>query len=338
MFSDRLMALQPKSIYTLSSLIAVLTVLDLLPPEKPVVDDYPDICPECGGAPKKDEKGDLVCERCGLVVLNALDTGRDYRVFDDGDTNRIHEGPPATVMRHDRNLPTEIGFDRRDAHGKPFPSSEISSINRMRRTHRRARIQNSQERNLVFALLELDKIASHLDLPEVIRQRGAVLYRKCLDKGMMRGRTIESVVGGCIYVACKEQGVPRTLDEVVKYVPRTGRKELGRVTRLIGRALGLKTRLPMPVDYVDRFATSLDVPSECISLAKKLLVEAEEKGLVSGRVPTGIAAASIYLACVRLKIARTQREISDVCGVTEVTIRNRYRELKEYLEEDEKHE
>jgi len=299
--------------------------------KRTVEDDYPMECPECGGLPKKDDVGDLVCDKCGLVLEDAIDLGKDYRVYEPEHMGRSREGPPKTPLRHDGNLPTEIGRDNRDAHGNPFPSRQRGDINRMRWTAKRNRMNSSYDRNLAYALQEMEKVASHCEIPRNIKERAAVLYRKCLDKGLMRGRTIEGLIGACIYAACREYNVPRTLDEIVIHVPRTGRKELGRIYRLVTRELDLKKRPSTPFDYVDRFCSALKLNVDVIHTVKDILDRADEKRLLSGRVPTGVAAAAIYAACILKKQMRTQREISDVCGVTEVTIRNRYREIVDEL-------
>ena len=59
--------------------------------------------------------------------------------------------------------------------------------------------------------------------------------------------------------------------------------------------------------------------------------EATNQELTSGRGPTGMAAASLYIASVLCGERKTQQEVSDVAGVTEVTIRNRYKEIAEKL-------
>jgi transcription initiation factor TFIIB len=295
------------------------------------IEDFPDECPECHGKPKRDEVGDLVCDKCGLVLENAIDTGRGYWSVDSDNASRLREGPPASIMRHDKNLPTEIGYDKRDAMGNRFPSREVSSIERMRKMNKRIRIANSRERNLAYALLEMDKVASHVSVSKNIKERAAVLYRECLDKGLMKGRTIEGLVGACLYASCRLYGVPRTLDEIVKYIPRTGRKELGRMYRLVSRELNLEYKPPNPSDYIERFSSSLGLESIVISKAREIIILAEEKQLLSGRVPTGLTAAAIYAACVICHVEKTQREISEVCGVTEVTIRNRFREMVDEL-------
>ena len=201
---------------------------------------------------------------------------------------------------------------------------------RLRKWQRRIRISNATERNLAFALSELDRMASALGLPKSVRETAAVIYRKAIEKNLIRGRSIEGVVAAALYAACRQAGVPRTLDEIAQY-SRVDRKEIGRTYRFIARELGLKLMPTSPADYVPRFCAALGLSGEVQRKAIEIIKKAEERELTSGRGPTGVAAAAIYIASILCGERRTQREVAEVAGVTEVTIRNRYKELAEKL-------
>ncbi|MGB9577411.1 MAG: transcription initiation factor IIB, partial [Candidatus Norongarragalinales archaeon] len=192
-------------------------------------------------------------------------------------------------------------------------------------------ISNSIERNLAIALTELNRVASHLGLSESIREACALLYRKCVEKGLIRGRQIESVVSAVIYAVCRQYGIPRTLDEI-SAVAEIPKKEIGRTYRLIAQELELKVPLTNPRFYIARFITALKLSGETQKQAQEILDKAIKRGLISGRGPMGVAAATVYIASVVTGERRTQKEVADVAGVTEVTIRNRYRELKKALD------
>ncbi len=192
-------------------------------------------------------------------------------------------------------------------------------------------MSNATERNLAFALSELDRMASALGLPRNIRETSAVVYRKAVSKNLIRGRSIEGVAAAALYAACRQNGVPRTLDEIAE-VSRVSRKEIGRTYRFISRELGLKLMPTSPIDYVPRFCSGLSLKGEVQSKAVEILRQAAEKELTSGRGPTGVAAAAIYISSILCGERRTQREVANVAGVTEVTIRNRYKELAEELD------
>jgi transcription initiation factor TFIIB len=170
-------------------------------------------------------------------------------------------------------------------------------------------------------------MASALGLPRNVRETAAVVYRDAVDKNLIRGRSIEGVAAAALYAACRQCSVPRTLDEIAE-VSRVSRKEIGRISR----ELGLKLLPTSPIDYVPRFCSGLTLKGEVQSRAVEILRQAGERELTSGRGPTGVAAAAIYISSILGGERRTQREVAEVAGVTEVTIRNRYKELAEKLD------
>ncbi|MFH0713153.1 MAG: transcription initiation factor IIB [Candidatus Micrarchaeota archaeon] len=291
-------------------------------------------CPECKSQSlKKDaERGELVCNKCGLVIEeNIVQEGPEWRAFDAEQRNaRAHTGAPLKYMSPNRGLVTEIDQYNRDVRGGKIAPSQQAQLYRMRKWHKRASISNSIERNLAIALTELNRVASHLGLTESIRESSALLYRKCVERGLIRGRQIESVVSAVIYAICRQYGIPRTLDEIAN-VAEIPKKEIGRTYRLITQELELKVPLTNPRFYINRFVTALKLSGDTQTKAIEILDEALKRGLISGRGPMGVAAATVYIASVMTGERRTQKEVADVAGVTEVTIRNRYRELKKAL-------
>ncbi len=234
---------------------------------------------------------------------------------------------------HDKGLSTVIDWRNKDSYGKDLSANKRAQLYRLRKWQRRIRVSDAAERNLAFALSELDRITSKLGLPRHVRENAAIIYRNAVEKGLIRGRSIEGVVAAAIYAACRRCRVPRTLDEIAE-ASRVDRKEIGRTYRFLARELNIKLTPTNPIDYVPRFASELGLPGEVESKAIQILQQAAEKGLTSGRGPTGVAAAAIYIASVLLGCRRTQREVAEVAGVTEVTIRNRYKELTEHLDID----
>lgn len=294
-------------------------------------------CPECGSKKlsRDYERGEVVCSECGLIVdEHVMDTGPEWRAFDaDQRDKRARGGAPIKYMRPNKGLVTEIDQYNRDIRGAKISSKKQAQLFRMRRWHKRASIASSMERNLAIALSELDRISSYLGLPDNIREAAALLYRKCVEKGLIRGRLIESVVSAVLYAICREYGIPRTLDEVAE-LSGVEKKEIGRTYRFISAELGIKVPLTDPSHYVPRFTSSLKLSGQAQEKAIELLKSSLKKGLISGRGPTGVAAAAVYIASAMAGERRTQKEVADVAGVTEVTIRNRYRELKKELNLD----
>jgi transcription initiation factor TFIIB len=158
-----------------------------------------------------------------------------------------------------------------------------------------------------------------------------MIYRKAALKKLVRGRSIEGVTAAALYAACRQCLVPRTLDEICN-IAHLSRKEIGRTYRYVSRELGLKLLPTSPEDYISRFCSELKLSGDVQAKTLEILQEAAHRELTSGRGPTGIAAASLYIASVLCGERRTQREVADIAGVTEVTIRNRYKEIAEKLD------
>jgi transcription initiation factor TFIIB len=294
-------------------------------------------CPSCGSTDLlfDNERGELVCNNCGLVIEgNATDTGPEWRAFDADQRNaRARTGAPIKYTKPNRGLVTEIDLYNKDIRGVRIPSKRQAQLYRMRKWHKRASIASSSERNYLIALPELNRVSSYLGLPENIRESAALLYRKCVQGNLIRGRPIETVVQAVIYASCRQAGMPRTLDEISN-ISGLPKKEIGRAYRVISHELNLKIPLTDPISYVPRYVNALKLSGEAQESAVQLLKNAMKKGLVSGRSPTGVSAAAVYIAGALAGERRTQKEVADVAGVTEVTIRNRYRELKEQLNID----
>jgi len=290
-------------------------------------------CPECGSEKlvRDYERAELVCAGCGFIIHDKImDMGPEWRAFDQEQRERRGRvGAPMTFTIHDKGLSTMIDWRDRDSHGKDLTPKRRAQIYRLRKWQRRIRVSDATERNLAFALSEIDRMSSHLGLPRNVREAAAVIYRRAVEERLIRGRSIEGVAAAALYAACRECKVPRTLDEIAD-VSRVTKKEIGRSYRFIAREL-LIHRPTSPTDYIPRFGSELGLSGEVQSKAIELLKEATKKGLTSGRGPTGVAAAAIYIASVLYGERRTQRDVADVARVTEVTVRNRYKELCEKL-------
>jgi len=291
-------------------------------------------CPECnsGHLAHDYERGELICEECGLVLNDQMiDQGPEWRAFDvEQGEKRARTGAPMTYTIHDKGLSTTIGWKNKDSYGKSIPTRNRAQLYRLRKWQRRIRVSNATERNLAFALSELDRMASGMGLPRNVRETAAMVYRKAVNKNLIRGRSIEGVVAASLYAACRQCNVPRTLDEIANS-SRVGRKEIGRTYRFMTRELKLKLMPTKPQDYVSRFCSELKLSGEVQSKSVEILKSAQDRELTSGRGPTGVAAAAIYISSILCNERRTQREVADVAGVTEVTIRNRYKELTDKL-------
>ena len=288
-------------------------------------------CPECDGRLATDtEHGETVCGDCGLVVEeDEIDHGPEWRAFDSAERDKKSRvGAPTTKMMHDKGLSTNIGWQDKDAYGRSLSSRQREKMQRLRTWNERFRTRDSKERNLKQALGEIDRMASALGLPKNVRETASVIYRRALDEDLLPGRSIEGVATAALYAAARQAGTPRSLDEIAR-VSRVGKMELTRTYRYIVRELSLEIQPADPESYVPRFVSQLDGSDEAERTAKRLLRAAKENGTTSGKSPVGLAAAGVYAASLLTNEKVTQSEVSEVANISEVTIRNRYKELLE---------
>ncbi|WEL16608.1 MULTISPECIES: transcription initiation factor IIB [unclassified Halorhabdus] len=288
-------------------------------------------CPECGGNLISDtERGETVCQGCGLVVEeDEIDPGPEWRAFDAKEKDqKSRVGAPTTNMMHDKGLSTNIDWRDKDAYGNSLGSRQREKMQRLRKWNERFRTRDSKERNLKQALGEIDRMASALGLPENVRETASVIYRRALDEDLLPGRSIEGVSTASVYAAARQAGVPRSLDELTD-VSRVEKDEIARTYRYVVRELGLEVRPADPESYVPRFTSDLELSEEAERRARELLANAKEEGVHSGKSPVGLAAAAIYAASLLTNEKTTQAAVSEVADISEVTIRNRYHELLE---------
>ncbi|MFB6195044.1 MAG: transcription initiation factor IIB family protein [Haloplanus sp.] len=288
-------------------------------------------CPECAGNLVTDEEhGETVCEDCGLVVEeDEIDHGPEWRAFDSSERDsKSRVGAPTTQMMHDKGLSTNIGWQNKDAYGKSLNSRQREKMQRLRTWNERFRTRDSKERNLKQALGEIDRMASALGLPENVRETASVIYRRALSEDLLPGRSIEGVATSALYAAARQAGTPRSLDEIAT-VSRVEKMELTRTYRYIVRELGLEIQPADPEQYVPRFTSELGLSEEASRQARDLLRSSRDRGVHSGKSPVGLAAAAIYAAALLTNETVTQNEVSEVASISEVTIRNRYKELLE---------
>ncbi len=292
-------------------------------------------CPECGSMKLSydDQKGEIICKNCGLVVEKEMvDFGQEWRNFNEGGgEQRGRSGAPLSMQKFDKGLTTNVG-EISDIY-QLDSNKNTRKFLRLKKWHER--VSTSIERNLRLAMAELRRVANFLNLPNVVKEEASRIYNFVLQRGLVRGRSMESVIAACIYAACRTYNIPRTLDEI-SATSDVERKEIGRTYRFITRKLGVKVKPSSPKDYISRFASILHLSPKTQNDSLKILKKAEISELTSGRGPAGIAAAALYVSALLNSEKKTQREVADVAGITEVTIRNRYKELLEKLGLEEK--
>ena len=293
-----------------------------------------DRCPKCGKSliVTDSPRGELVCGNCGFVMKEkVVDAGPEWKSFSsDEKDNRSRTGSPTSIAMHDMGLATVIGGVNKDASGKSLSGSMKSTVERLRTWDRRSQVHESADRNLRQAFSELRRFSDKLTVSEAVTEKAAYFYRKALERGLVRGRSITSIIAASLYAACRDMEVPRTLKDVAT-VSNVKRKDVARSYRLLLKEMDIKMPVTDPLRCVSRIASRAGLSEKTQRSAREILIRAKEMRITAGKDPMGFAASALYVACTLGGEDKTQKDVAEAAGVTEVTIRNRYKGLRSAL-------
>jgi len=295
------------------------------------------ICPECGSKKliNDRESGEIVCGGCGLVITEfTVNTEPEWRAFTTNEhESRSRVGLPPSLSIHDKGLSTMIGPIYKDARGKTIPQETKFRMLRLKRWQTRCNVKNSEDRNLAQAMGELDRLKDRLHVSRAVKEQAAVIYRRALREGFVRGRSISAIMAASLYTAYRITRTPMTLSEVASN-SLIDKKEIARCYRLLLRELNIRVPVPKAQFRVSKIASKVELGEETQRKAVEILGEADLLKITVGKDPMGLAASALYLACIMNGERRTQKVIAEAAGVTEVTVRNRYQELEKALNLD----
>ena len=276
------------------------------------------------------ESGEIICSNCGHVISEkALETQAEWRAFatDEVNNSRSRTGMPTSLARHDKGLATIIGRANKDASGQVLDAAMRTTMERLRTWDFRTQAHTSTDRNLRQAFEHLDKLKDKLGLSDAIIEKTAYIYRKAQENGMVRGRTINSVLAASLYIACREMEVSRTLKDIAA-ISNIKRKELARMYRLMFFKLNVKIPIVDPLKCIAKISNKINLSERTKRQAISIMNDVTKKEISAGKDPMGIAATVLYLSCLKTDEYRSQIDIASAAGVTEVTIRNRFKDLK----------
>ncbi len=285
------------------------------------INNNSNFCPECmGQIISIQNTGDIVCSQCGLVIkekrIDFSHSGK--RAFTSQEKKlRDRTGSPISILVPDMGLSTVID------------KKKINNPDLKRAAKWNSRI-TWDKRNMLIATTELKRICSNLNLPNQIKMEAVRLYKRVFKRKLLRGRSINGVVAACIYYACREKRIPRTFQEILDETS-VNAKDVRRYYRTILREFNLKAPTLDPTSLIPRFTAELNLGSEIEVLTLKILNKYKSNISMSGKDPKGIVAGALYLACRIKEHVITQKKIADTLGITEVTLRSRYKELAKKL-------
>jgi len=278
-------------------------------------------------------EGEIVkADGTGEVIGYEADRRPEWRAFNDEEkTKRERVGAPLTPTLHDNGLPTMIDYYDRDGSGNKLDPQQKTQAYILRKTQRRNKISDRRERTLAIGLSEISKISNKLSLPKNVLETASVIYRKAVKEKVTHRRPIQRVSAASTYVGCRQCGISRSLEDIAKAFD-VNEKEAGRDYRFLVKEFDLFIPPPKPDQYVSKILNQFPMNSKSEEIAYKILAALKECRLISGRGRGGIDAAACYIGSVLGGERKTQKDIAKIAQVTDVTIRNRYKEMMDRLQ------
>ena len=291
------------------------------------------ICPTCNnpnqGTVTDFESGEVICSNCGIVILDRIEdyTHEERRAYSIEEVdNRSRIGAPSSLAVHDRGLCTIVGKANIDANGKIFDTANLARIEKLRRLNSWINVSKSSEKSLRRAFQKLDTLKDKLSLSDSIVEKSAYIFRKIQERHLVRGRTIDGMLSAAVYTACREMGASVTLKDIAAASNLTY-KDISKNYRVLVFELDIKIPLIDPMKCIVKVANKLSIKEKTKKQAMNIMSEVVEREMTSGKVPMGLAASVLYLSCQITGEVISQAKIAAASGTTEVTVRNRYKDL-----------
>jgi transcription initiation factor TFIIB len=282
------------------------------------------------------ESSEIICSNCGMVISDKIQqiSRPEWRTFDteqsnnnNNNNNKIRTGAPISIARHDMGLSTVIGRTDRDASGHKIDAQMRSTMERLRLWDFRTQRHTNIDRNLSLAFNELDTLKDKLGLPDAAVEKAAYIYRKAQTRGLTRGRTIPSVLSAAVYIACREMGIAKTLKDIVA-ASNIRRKSISKTYRKLLVELDYKVPVFDPMKCIARIANNANLSEKTKHQALYIMNEVAEKEISVGKDPMALAATVLYASCLKTGENKSQKDIAKTAGVTDVTLRNQFKDLK----------
>ncbi len=294
-------------------------------------------CTACNSSVVDDtENGERICSGCGIVMEEHMaDHGPEAKSSSLEDKMKLARATgQTTYAQHDLGIATEISIGSTDFSGKKINAETASQMHRLGKWQQRVRVCSSRDRRLSNVLGRVSEICQSCSLPKNVTETASIIYRSLDGKNIqVKGKSVLSISAAVVYMACKQCDVIRSLEEILKEVchPRDVKsktKLASRYYRTLVIELDTVTTPIITMDkYISKIANMTDTDTRIERLSLEIAEKTKDRNIADGKAPNGIAAAYLYIASILLGQSVLQRDISSVSGVTEVTIRNRCKEI-----------
>ena len=297
---------------------------------------YTNSCPECNtGLIEDASKGECFCPDCGYVVADQIENRGSESISSDFEDRmkNARTGSPMSYSLHDLGLRTEIAYSFKDFSGKPLDSAVAEQMQGVRKWHSRIRVSSPKERRLSNVLAKINETCASLNLPKLLVETASMIYRNYENQNTAKGKSVACMAAATVYLACKRCSVLRSLEEIVvatggQSANNSYLKLASKYYRILVMEIGDNVQQQLSIDhYISKLANMAKIDVKVARLAVEMAHVTEDHVLADGKAPNGLAAAYLYIASILLGVNVLQRDVSSLSNVTEVTIRNRCKDI-----------
>ncbi|KAJ3222154.1 transcription initiation factor IIB [Clydaea vesicula] len=264
-------------------------------------------------------QGDLICGNCGLVLGNRIiDTRSEWRTFSNSDDN---SGDPSRIGGMSDMILGDSALDNTIIGGGTGVSGELN------RAHGKSTNQKV-ENQVVQAFKDIQSMGDRVGMSKLVLDSAKQLFKKVEEEKMLRGKSTQAIMAACIYIGCREHNDTRTFKEICN-LTNVPKKDLGRIYKQLLPLFESQTKKISIDSYISRFASQLDIHPKVQKHALKLCNRAIEYGTLAGKSPISLVAACLYFVSCLSDNPTSAKDIAEVSGCTEGTLRNAYKRLYE---------
>jgi transcription initiation factor TFIIB len=276
------------------------------------------------------EAGEVICSHCGMVILDEIEQDSRLLFNDEQRNDRSRTGTLSSLASNDMGLATIIGVTEKDSTGNKIDSQTLSTMKRLRTWDFRIQGYTSTNKNLKQAFNELNMLKDKLALSNATVEKSAYIYRKALERRLARGRSISAIVAAAVYITCRELQIPKSLRDIAA-AGNIRRKVLSRSCRILISKLDMKIPIIDPMKCIFKVANRTNLNEKTKRQAMDVMNNLTKREISAGKNPMGLAATVLYVSCLNTGVNIRQADIASAAGITEVTLRNRIKDLKDKL-------
>lgn len=287
------------------------------------------ICPECNNDKIISDfnKGEEICPQCGLIIedhMNYQGYDSNYKINSVDSNNK---GIGTSLAQYDKGLSTDISSTNIDGSGYPLNPKQLSNARSLRHWDKISKSNRSRDRNFRTAFPVLLRIKDRLSLNDIVIEKSAYYYRRVVDLKLTKGRSIEKFVGACVYLTCREFGIPRTLDEIAIAVGGD-KVDIGKYYRILLKKFNIQIGPIESGFYLNKIANNVGASMVTLQRATEMMADTKKHPMCEGKDPAALATAILYAACLEQGEIIRQSKLAEAGEISLVTLRKRFLDIQ----------